>query len=143
MKKLTQYINENLSQENFVNESSWGNNEYKEVAKKIEEHIDELQDQVSAILGVKVKLNISHTPRKIEIESDNLLPQLKDKMWYCLYKEITFATWGGSYDEKDNVIWFNPKLMWEHATSGSNGHDIAGLSEIYFKLDTNEWVIRK
>lgn len=143
MKQLTQYLNENLAQGNFVNESNWGANEYKEAAKKIEEHIDELQDQISAILGVKVKLNVKAGPRKIEIESDNLLPQLKDKMWYCLYKEITFSTWGGSYNEKDNVIWFNPKLMWEYATSGSNAHDIAGISEISFKLDTNEWVIEK
>ena len=142
MKSLTDFMNESLAQENHVNESNWGSDEYKEAAKKIEEHIDELQDQISAILGVKVKLNISAGPRKIEIESDNLLPQLKDKMWYCLYKEITFATWGGSYNEKDNTIWFNPKLFWQHATGGSNGHDIAGLSNIWFKLDTNEWEIK-
>lgn len=141
MKQLTNFINESLVQENFVNESDWGNNEYKEAAKKIEEHIGELQDQVSAILGVKVKLNVSHTPRKIEIESDNILPQLKDKLWYCLYKEITFATWGGTYSEKDNAIWFDPKMFWNHATGGSNGHDIAGISIIWFKLDTNEWTI--
>ena len=142
MKQLTQYLNENLTYENPVNESNWGSDEYKEAAKKIEEHIGELQDQVSAILGVKVKLNVKVGPRKIEIESDNLLPQLKDKMWHCLYKEITFATWGGSYSEKNNAIWFDPKMFWEHATGGSNGHDIAGISIIWFKLDTNEWEIK-
>ena len=92
-------------------------------------------------MGVKVKLNVSAQSRGIKIESDNLLPLLKDKMWYCLYKEIVFATWGGTYNERDNAIWFNPKLMWEHATGGGNGHDIAGLSNIWFKLNTNEWVI--
>ena len=137
MKDLQAYMNESL-----VNESSWGSDEYKEAAKHIEEHIDELQDQISTILGVDVKLSVKASPRRIEIESENLLPKLKDKMWYCLYKEIIFATWGGNYNEKDNTIWFNPKLMWEHATGGSNGHDIAGLSNIWFKLDTNEWVIK-
>lgn len=140
MKRLTQYINENISQENLVNESSWGSNEYKEAAKQIEEHIGGLQDHISAILGVKVKLNVSTTPRKVEIESDNLLPQLKDKMWYCLYKDIKFVTWGGTYNENDNAIWFNPKLTWHHATGGSNGHDIDGINNIWFKLDTNEWI---
>lgn len=142
MKTLTQYLNENISYETPVNESSWGSSEYKEAAKQIEEHIDELESYISNILGVKVKLNVSAESRKIEIESDNLLPQLKDKMWYCLYKEIIFDTWGGTYNEKDNTIWFNPKLMWEHATGGSNGHDISGINNIWFKLDTNKWEIK-
>ncbi len=137
MKGLQAYINESL-----VNESNWGNNEYKEAAKQIEEHIGDLQDRISTILGVKIKLNISAQPRRIEIESDNLLPQLKDKMWYCLYKEITFVTWGGTYNEKDNAIWFDPKLAWKYATGGENGHDIDGVSNIWFKLDTNEWIIK-
>lgn len=47
MKQLTQYINEVLPQENHVNESSWGKNEYKEAARRIEEHIDELQHIIS------------------------------------------------------------------------------------------------
>ena len=137
MKDLQAYMNESL-----VNESSWGSDEYKQAAKQIEEHIGDLESHISNILGVDVKLSIKATPRRIEIESENILPKLKDKMWYCLYKEIIFATWGGNYNEKDNTIWFNPKLMWEHATGGSNGHDIAGLSNIWFKLDTNEWVIK-
>lgn len=137
MKDLQAYMNESL-----VNESSWGSDEYKEAAKQIEEHIGDLESYISNILGVNVKLSIKASPRKIEIESENLLPKLKDKMWFCLYKEIIFATWGGNYNEKDNTIWFNPKLMWEHTTGGSNGHDIAGLSNIWFKLDTNEWVIK-
>lgn len=137
MKDLQSYMNESL-----MNESSWGSDEYKEAAKQIEEHIGDLESYISNILGVDVKLSIKASPRKIEIESENILPKLKDKMWYCLYKEIIFATWGGNYNEKDNTIWFNPKLMWEHATGGSNGHDIAGLSNIWFKLDTNEWVIK-
>lgn len=142
MKTLTNFVNESLVQENPVNESNWSSDEYKQAAKQIEEHIDGLEEQISTILGVKVKLNVKAGPRKIEIESDNLLPKLKDKMWYCLYKEIIFATWGGNYNEKDNAIWFDPKLLWEHATGGSNGHDIAGISSIWFKLDTNEWVIK-
>ena len=142
MKQLAQYMNENLTQENPVNESNWGGNEYKEAAKQIEEHINDLQYIISAKLGVDVKLSVKSTPRRIELESENLLPKLKDKMWYCLYKEIIFATWGGTYNDRDNTIWFDPKLMWEHATGGSNGHDIAGLSNIWFKLDTNEWEVR-
>lgn len=132
MKQLSQYLME----------ASWGGDEYKQAAKQIEEHIDDLQYILSTRLGVDVKLSIKATPRRIEIESENLLPKLKDKMWYCLYKEIIFATWGGTYNEKDNTIWFDPKLMWSHATGGANGHDIAGLSNIWFKLDTNEWVIK-
>lgn len=137
MKDLQAYIHESL-----VNESNWSGDEYKQAAKQIEEHIDDLQSIISTRLGVNVKLSVKATPRRIEIESDNLLPKLKDKMWYCLYKEIVFATWGGNYIEKDNAIWFDPKLMWEHATGGSNGHDIAGISSIWFKLDTNEWIIK-
>lgn len=137
MKNLQTYIHESL-----VNESNWSAAEYKEAAKQVEEHIDDLQYIISTRLGVDVKLSVKATPRRIEIESGNLLPKLKDKMWYCLYKEIVFATWGGNYNEKDNTIWFDPKLMWEHATGGSNGHDIAGISNIWFKLDTNEWEIK-
>ena len=136
MKDLQFYINETL-----INESNWSKEEYKEAARKIEEHIDDLQYIISAKLDVKVKLNVVAQSRGIKIESDNLLPLLKDKMWYYLYKEIVFATWGGTYNERDNAIWFDPKLMWEHATGGGNSHDIAGLSIIWFKLDTNEWVI--
>ena len=137
MKNLRTYIYESL-----INESNWSSDEYKQAAKQIEEHIGDLESYISNILGVDVKLSIKASPRRIEIESDNLLPKLKDKMWYCLYKEIIFATWGGNYSEKDNAIWFDPKLLWEHATGGSNGHDIAGISSIWFKLDTNEWVIK-
>lgn len=142
MKTLTQYLNENISYETPVNESNWGATEYKEVAKRMEEHIGDLENRISKILGVKPKLNVSATPHSIEIESDNLLPQLKDKMWDCLYKEIIFGTWGGTHNERDNAIWFDPKLFWTHTDSGSNGHRIGGISEILFKLDTNKWEIK-
>lgn len=146
MKHLTQYFNENLAQENFANEAlvsedNHSADEYKEVAKDIEENIGELEEYLNKLFGIKIKLSINVKPRSIEIESDNFIPKLKDKLWSCLFDEFQFGTWGGQFNNDGN-IWFNPKVFYHFHAGGSNGNDIYGLSSIWWKPSTKEWVMK-
>jgi hypothetical protein len=136
MKPLMEYIN--------INEGDHKPDDYKEAGKIARECIKELEDAIGSVIGIRnLKLNVIVMPQKIAIESDNLLPQLKDGLWNVMFDDVRFETWGGEFT-KDGKIWFNPKFSWNYARkSGSNGHDFGFYRNIWFDPNTKEWIFDK
>ena len=136
MKPLTEYMN--------IHEDSHTPEDYENASKIVKECIKELETSLASVMGIRnIKLNVSSTSKKVTIESDNLLPQLKDGLWSVLFNDIRFETWGGNFT-KDGKIWFNPMFSWTYAkNSGSNGHEFGFYRNIWFDPNTKEWIFDK
>lgn len=136
MKPLYEYIK--------VNEDNHSPEEYKEAGELVKQYIGELEVALGGVMGIRnLRLSVTVKRNSIVIESENLLPQLKDGLWNVLFDELTFETWGGNFTN-DGMIWFNPKFMWTYAkNSGSNGHDFGFYHNIWFDLEKKQWIYRK
>lgn len=116
---------------------------YIEASEIVKEHIKELEGKLGDIIGVRnLKLNVSVKLQKIVIESDNLLPYLKDSLWKVLFNDARFVTWGGSIDYKNGKVWFDLQFSYEY-TRGGNGSNFAFFRRFSFDLNTNEWTIEE
>lgn len=136
MKTLQEYLS--------VNEDGYNSRDYKEASEVVKGCIKELEEKLGDIIGVRnLKLNVSIALRKIVIESDNLLPYLKDRLWKMLFDDIRFVTWGGRIDEDDKV-WFDLQFSYDYALDGGgNGSNFAFLRRFSFDLNTKEWTFEE
>lgn len=116
---------------------------YVEASEIVKEHIKELEGKLGDIIGVRnLKLNVSVKLQRIVIESDNLLPYLKDSLWKVLFNDARFVTWGGDIDYKNGKVWFDLQFSYEY-TRGDNGSNFWTYGSISFDLNTKEWTIEQ
>ena len=116
---------------------------YVEASEIVKEHIKELEGKLGDIIGVRnLKLNVSVKLQKIVIESDNLLPYLKDSLWKVLFNDARFVTWGGNIDYKNGKVWFDLQFSYEY-TRGDNGSNFWAYRRISFDLNTKEWTFEE
>ena len=135
MKPLIEYIN--------INEAKHSPQEYKDAARAVEEHIGKLEDMLSSTLGLNMKLKVEMVgPQQIDIASDNILPQSKDKVWPFLFSKVRFSARGSI--NNDGSIVFIPCMYCETAGRGSttSGLNLNGMESIVLNPQTNEWFIK-
>jgi hypothetical protein len=109
-----------------------------EMLLQVQQALPDLEKLIQKHSGVKAKLMAEMNRENLHIYSDNLIGQISP-LGRTVFKEINISFWGGSYIEKTNQIWFNPKTDYEHPSGGSNGADFIWQS-LWFKLDKNAWV---
>lgn len=122
----------------------------EEAFVQLQENLPSLEKMIKEIFNVDMKLSaeieLNRYSTNIRIFSEDLISQLGDTLVHRLFKSINFETWGGSqvfFDEgeKANLIWFNPKLSYEHPNGGCNGVDFTD-GGIYFNTDNSTWILR-
>ena len=109
-----------------------------EMVEQVQAALPDLEKLIQKRSGVKVKLMAEMNRGNLRIYSDNLIGQISP-LGKTVFKEIKIYFWGGTLQEKENQIWFNPKTSYEHPSGGSNGADFIWQS-LWFKLDDNAWV---
>ena len=110
------------------------------ILKQIESKLPELEKLIKKYLGYSPKLQVELTNRgDFRLYSDeNLLKQFGN-YGKTLFTEITIDFWGGGYNEKNNRVWFKPKVGYQHPSGGSNGTNFIWDS-LWFDVAKNKWI---
>jgi len=109
-----------------------------EMVLQVQQALPDLEKLIQKRSGVKAKLMTDMYRGNLRIYSDNLIGQISP-LGKTVFKEIAISFWGGTLQEKQNQIWFNPKTSYTHPSGGSNGTDFIWQS-LWFNLDKNQWV---
>ena len=109
-----------------------------EMLLQVQQALPALEKLIQKRSGVKAKLMVEMARDNVYIYSDNLIGQISP-LGKTVFKEIHIGFWGGTLQEKEKQIWFNPKTGYEHPSGGSNGTDFIWQS-LWFNLDKNQWV---
>lgn len=137
MKTLHDYLS--------INEDRWRLRDYDKASEIVKEHIKELEETLGNTIGIRnLKLSVSVKLGDIVIESDNLLPYLKDRIWATWFEDAHYVTRGGSITH-DGKIWFDLLFSYEQALKGGrlNKRNFIPLRRISFDLNTKEWTIEE
>jgi len=130
VKKKTQKLNEAET----LNEAE----ATPEMVLQVQQALPALEKLIQKRSGVKAKLMAEMYRGNLRIYSENLIGQISP-LGRTVFKEIAISFWGGTLQEKENQIWFNPNTSYEHPSGGSNGTDFIWQS-LWFKLDKNAWI---
>lgn len=142
MEGLNEFMKKELHiTESQINESSEPCTE--EMLDQVRDKLPELEDLIRTALGCsrneKIGLHVELDRKgRIDLTSDDLLHMLGSTLVHTIFKEINLDSWGGNYIPKENKIWFNPQLHYQHPGGGTNGIDFI-WSSLYFNLETQEW----
>ena len=137
MKTLHDYLS--------INEDRWRLRDYDKASEIVKEHIKELEETLGNTIGIRnLKLSVSVKLGDIVIESDNLLPYLKDRIWATWFEDAHYVTRGGSITH-DGKIWFDLQFSYEQALKGGrlNKRNFIPLRRFSFDLNTNEWTFEE
>ena len=101
--------------------------------------LPELENAIKNSGGLKVKLKANMNGGNIHIYSDqNFAKKDLGKMGSMIFDEFEISWWGGSINESNTEVWFNPKVSWSLKSGGTNGADFV-WSSVWFNYETNEW----
>jgi len=127
----------------IVNESNEGvTQEMFEIVEKSLPELEKLiKQKLGASINIKAKIESTRNGQVIKIYTDDtsVIKCLGSTIVKTLFQEIQLDFKGGEYIEKENKIWFDPKLKYTHPYAGSNGTDFVWTS-LFFDLNKNKWV---
>lgn len=140
MKSLKQHISESSL---YINEASKSETPKPEHLAKIKEALPELETLIQKHLSFKPKLYAeAGNKNRIQIFSKDLIKELGKSLVKTIFTRIEISFWGGTDiltdPEGNKVIWFNPKLSYEHPSRGTNGTDFIWDS-LWYNFTKNKW----
>lgn len=117
--------------------------EWVDALQNVEKALPELSKLIKKHIGVSPKLlvrfNKGRSSNNLKIYGEeNLIKELGNGLVKTIFTEISIDMWGGTMT-KDNMIWFNPKISYQHPGGGSNGTDFI-WNGLWFDLANNKWI---
>lgn len=92
----------------------------------------------------KLEINKKDFDLKVRLDNNKIVLYVEDLMNLCgtlgknLFDEVYLESWGGVYSEKENGIYFYPRIKYHFLNGGSNGNEFL-WNYIYFNCEKNTW----
>jgi len=97
-----------------------------DILKQIKAALPELSKLISSEIGLKTNLQVKiEKGRRAEyyiIFDPTNYASSTGPIGKAIFKEL-YIKWSGERSSRENTIWFNPKLTYNHPSGGSNGTD--------------------
>lgn len=82
-----------------------------------------IKKEIDLSVKLDARMTKGNRDEYLTIFSADLKKDLGNTLVKTLFKTIQIEFWGGTVTKKGDSIWFNPKIGWQSASSGSNGSD--------------------
>jgi len=116
----------------------------QEIFDIVEKNLPALEKLIKQRLGVSFNLKAEirkgnrSTTMRIYTDDLSVIKSLGSTTVKTLFEEIQISMYG-ELSNKENKVWFNPQLKYEHPRGGSNGTEFIWVT-LFFDLDKNQWI---